>query len=229
MPATRTAKPDEIHAPKAGLAARSRRPIRQPQQARSRRTREAVLEAAGRCFEECGYDETTTAMIADRAGIAVGTLYGYFQDKRDILLEILDRVVVEDFDLVIERLDPAVWRGSDPRAWCRSLIDQVFHSQNVQPGIQRIMGERYFKDPEFREVFDAIRDKMRVAIERFMDGIAQAGQLRDLDRASAAEVVLNGVQWNATQAFLLGSQVATDAVAEAVADLVVRFLFVDEE
>jgi AcrR family transcriptional regulator len=213
----------------SGSDARSRRPIRQPQQERSRRTREGVLEAASQCFEECGYDETTTAMIAERAGIAVGTLYDYFQDKRDILLEILDAVAVDVFDLVIEKLDPESWRGRDPREWCRSLIDLVFHSQSLQPGIQRIMWERYFKDPQFRDAFDGIRDKMRKAIGRFMDGIAEQGQLRDLDRVAAAEVVLNAVQWNATQAFLRGSPESTNAVAETVSDLVVRFLFVDEE
>ena len=52
------------------------RRVRVPQQARSRRTRERVLEAAVACFEDRGYDETTTAMIATRAGIGVGTLYG---------------------------------------------------------------------------------------------------------------------------------------------------------
>jgi AcrR family transcriptional regulator len=77
------------------------RGIRTPQQARSRRTREKILEAALSCFEELGYDEATTATIARRARIAVGTLYGYFADKRGILLEVLDRTLREIADYVI--------------------------------------------------------------------------------------------------------------------------------
>jgi len=50
--------------------------VRTPQQARSRRTREQILEAAVTCFEKRGYEETTTAEIARRARIAVGTCYG---------------------------------------------------------------------------------------------------------------------------------------------------------
>jgi hypothetical protein len=58
-------------------AARPRAPalprgIRTPQQARSRRTRERILAAAVAAFEAGGYDETTTAAIARRAGIGVG-------------------------------------------------------------------------------------------------------------------------------------------------------------
>ena len=47
------------------------RGVRKPQQARSRRTRERILEAAVECFEASGYDQTTTAAIAARAGTAV--------------------------------------------------------------------------------------------------------------------------------------------------------------
>ena len=44
---------------------------RTPQQARSRRTRERILEAAVDCFETRGYEATTTAAIAEKAGVAV--------------------------------------------------------------------------------------------------------------------------------------------------------------
>lgn len=202
---------------------------RVPQQARSRRTVERALAAAADCFEEKGYDETTTAMIAERAGIGVGTLYGYFSDKREILLELLDQIVEQEFVMIIERLDPQAWRGRDPSAWSRSLIDMIFHSQHVRPGLQRIMWERYFKDPLFREPFDAVRSKMRVAIAGFMDGIAAEGRLRDIDRDAAAEAILNAVQWNAAQAYLSGDPKTLDAMARAVADMVIRFVFADAE
>ena len=65
------------------------RPVRVPQQARSRRTRQRILDAAIESFETLGYDETTTAEIAREAGLAIGSVYDYFRDKRAILLEIL--------------------------------------------------------------------------------------------------------------------------------------------
>ena len=204
-----------------------RRSVRVPQQARSRRTREAVLEAAIHCFEEQGYDETTTALIARRAGIAVGTLYGYFRDKEEILLELLDTTVADVADLVIERLAPEHWEGADPRDTARALIDTIFHSQHVRPGLQRIMWERYFKDEEFRRPFEAIRSRIREAILHFADALAERGLLREMDRESASYVILNAVQWNATQAFLFASDEEIDARAEATADLVLRFVFRD--
>jgi len=205
------------------------RRVRVPQQARSRRTREAVLAAAVHSFERRGYDETTTAQIAAKAGIAVGTLYGYFRDKREILLEVVDGTISQIAELVVAELDPEQLASRDPREIVRGLIDAVFHSQALQPGIQRVMWERYFKDEEFRAPLDGIRDRMRAAIDRFADALDARGLLRAVDRDRAALVVLHAVQWNATQAFLTATPAEIDATARAVSDLVARYLFPDAD
>lgn len=213
--------------PEQSEAADRRRP-RKPQQARAVRTRLRLLEAAVHCFETHGFDETTTAMIAREADVAVGTVYGYFKDKRDILLELLDTLVREEFDAVITRLDPASWAGTDPLELTRSLIDTVFHTQGQRPGIQRILWERYFKDDAFREAFDAVRERTRVAIDAFIDAVDAKGLCRPLvDRRLASSVILNAVQWNATQALLRGDPDEIDHAAHATAELIVRYVFKD--
>jgi len=203
------------------------RPLpRKPLQARARRTRQRVLEAAVECFEAHGFDETTTAMIAKHADVAVGTVYGYFKDKREILLELLDTLVREEADAVIDRLDPASGAGRDRLEWTRSLIDMVFHMQRLRPGIQRIVWERYFKDPAFREAFDQVRERIRVAIDRFLDALEREGVARPLvDRELASSVILNAVQWNATQALLRGDPDEIDHAAHATAELILRYVF----
>jgi AcrR family transcriptional regulator len=203
-------------------------PPRAPQQARSRRTRQKLIDAAVDCFERHGFEETTTAMIAAGAGVAVGTVYNYFTDKREIILELFDRTDREVADEVIAQLDPASWRGTiDPRDRTRSLIDAIFHTQQLQPGIQRILWAQFFKDPEFREPFEALRSRIRVAIDAFIVAVDEAGLCRpDLDREMASFVVLNAVQWNASQAFLNADPKFRDAAADATAELVARYLFV---
>ena len=86
------------------------------------------------CFEARGYDATTTAAIAADAGVGVGTLYGYFTDKRAILLEVLDATVNQIADHVVAQLEPAAWRAADPRERVRALIDTVFHTRSISPG-----------------------------------------------------------------------------------------------
>ena len=202
--------------------------LRPPQQARSRRTRQKLIEAAVDCFERHGFDETTTAMIAAEAGVAVGTVYNYFTDKREIILELLhqsDREVAEE---VIAQLEPSSWLGTtDPRDRTRTLIDAIFHTQKLRPGIQRILWAQYFKDPEFQEPFEALRRRLSEAIDAFIAAVDEAGLCRpDLDRDMASFVVLNAVQWNSSQAFLSDDPKFRDAAARETAELVARYLFI---
>ena len=166
--------------------------------------------------------------IAAQAGVAVGTVYNYFTDKRELILELLDRTNREVADEVIAQLDPASWRGTtDPRERTRTLIDAIFHTQRLRPGIQRILWAQYFKDPDFREPFEAIRSRIREAIDEFIVAVDEAGLCRkDLDREMASFVVLNAVQWNSTQAYLQDDPEFRDGAAQATAELVARYLFV---
>lgn len=61
-----------------------------PQQDRSRRTLNKVLEAAITLFCDVGFTQTTLADISRSSGVSVGTIYGRFEDKAAILLAILD-------------------------------------------------------------------------------------------------------------------------------------------
>ncbi|MCG8589496.1 MAG: TetR/AcrR family transcriptional regulator [Proteobacteria bacterium] len=186
-----------------------------------------MIEAALRCFEDRGYDQATTAQIAAEAGVGVGTLYGYFRDKREILLEIVERSIVGVAELVDAALDPARLEERDAREIIQKLTRMLFHSQALQPGIQRVLWERYFKDEALREPMVRIRDRMRAAIDRFAAALAERGQLRAVDGDWASFVVLHAVQWNATQAFMHASPEEADAAAAATAELVSRYLLSD--
>ncbi len=56
---------------------------------RKARTRAAILDAASRLFHEQGFEDTSIQQIADLADTGVGTLYGYFASKEDLLREVL--------------------------------------------------------------------------------------------------------------------------------------------
>ena len=208
----------------------SPREIRVPKQARSRRTRERTLEAASACFEELGYDETTTAEIAKRAGIAVGSVYDYFTDKRAILLEVLHDTVEVVADIVIQGLAPSErWRDGDPTEVVRSLVHQVFHARRVNPGMQRILWERFFKDPEFRAATIAIEERVQGAIVNTLTELKAAGKLRIEDVKTAAYVIQLSIEWVSSRLILGDETVETDNAADTAADMVCRFLFKNYE
>ncbi|HWD41802.1 MAG TPA: TetR/AcrR family transcriptional regulator [Fimbriimonas sp.] len=52
--------------------------------------REAVIEAATRLMERYGYRKMTIDDIAQDVGIGKATIYGYFQNKQDVALAVID-------------------------------------------------------------------------------------------------------------------------------------------
>ena len=51
-----------------------------------------ILEAAIKVFAEVGYHKAKISKIAEVANVATGSIYIYFHDKEDILLQIFDQI-----------------------------------------------------------------------------------------------------------------------------------------
>lgn len=67
-------------------------PIRnEPVQARSTARLAALLDSAAAVVDEIGYERLTTAMVADRAGASIGTVYRYFPDRIAVLQSLAAR------------------------------------------------------------------------------------------------------------------------------------------
>jgi AcrR family transcriptional regulator len=62
--------------------------------------RDEILEAALEVMSRKGFERTSIAAIADRAGIARATVYQHFCDKQDILVALSDRIARRLIDAV---------------------------------------------------------------------------------------------------------------------------------
>lgn len=63
-----------------------------PVTARGQKTRQKLLDAAEPVFGEKGYDRASIAEITQRAGVAQGTFYVYFPDKKAVFTELVRRL-----------------------------------------------------------------------------------------------------------------------------------------
>lgn len=59
--------------------------LRQPQQDRSRATRQRLLSAAVSCLAELGWSGTTVQVVAERAGVSRGAAQHHFPTREDLV------------------------------------------------------------------------------------------------------------------------------------------------
>ena len=103
---------------------------KQPKQARSADLVAAILEAAAQVLAKEGAQRFTTARVAEKAGVSVGSLYQYFPNKAAILFrlqsdewrqttELLRAILEDDHRPPLERLRALV------HAFIRSECDEA--------------------------------------------------------------------------------------------------------
>jgi AcrR family transcriptional regulator len=74
---------------------------------KAERTRASLMRAALELFEERGYDSTTTAAIAQRAGVAEMTFFRHFPSKDSVLIaDPYDPLIVEAITRQLAELSP---------------------------------------------------------------------------------------------------------------------------
>jgi len=90
-----------------------------PQQERSQKRYQAILDAAAEVFAERGVEAATMQEIAERADTSIGSVYRFFADKQALFQAVVDRVAATDRELL-----EAVFVGAFDEP-LTTLIDRV--------------------------------------------------------------------------------------------------------
>jgi len=96
--------------------------------------RERIIEAAARLFGEKGYHDTTTAEIAEAAGVAAGTIYIYFSSKEELLVAVFEEFLGEH----MSRLKEGIERETTAEAKLSRLLALGLRLMQDNPDSARI-------------------------------------------------------------------------------------------
>lgn len=128
-----------------------------PRQARSIAARKELLLAGRLLFGEKGFEATSIAEIAAKAGMAVGSFYLYFGSKRQLLVALMNEL--------LERLASANLRpeaGGDMQRGLHHFLAAVFRVDLDYFGVVRAWQEA--------SLTDAGLGRMQVAIQTWTEG-----------------------------------------------------------
>ena len=112
--------------PKVGLTRRT------PAQARAKDTVAVIFEATARILERDGRRALNTNLIAQRAGISIGTLYQYFDDKEAILVAMAREQIASDGRAMLDALTKAMEDPEPERVAIRTLISLYERRRTVR-------------------------------------------------------------------------------------------------
>ncbi|WP_309710711.1 TetR/AcrR family transcriptional regulator [Pseudolysinimonas sp.] len=155
----------------------------EPVQARSAARLTALLDAAAHVVHEIGYERLTTAMVAERAGASIGTVYRYFPDRIAVLQSLAARNVERTSGSTVAALmDPA---HTDWFSALGAVFDDIKVAYRDEPG---------FASLRYGDVLDLRPATGSPAMQGFADGLFDALVTRfDLDGSDAARLAFSAV------------------------------------
>jgi AcrR family transcriptional regulator len=180
-----------------------------------------IMEAARAVFEENGYHEALLSEIAERAGVVEGTIYRYFDNKRDLLLRVMEQWYEE---LLAENNDLSSIAGS--RARLRALVWRHLTSIRRRPALSRMMLMEIRPDPGYRStrLYELNRAYTHQVTDIVRHGVATGEFVADVPPALVRDMLYGCIEHH-TWAFLRGEgDFAVDATADAITALVHRGL-----
>ncbi|HEX7924077.1 MAG TPA: TetR family transcriptional regulator [Bradyrhizobium sp.] len=192
---------------------------KQPQQARSAELVAAILDAAIQVLTKEGAQRFTTARVAERAGVSVGSLYQYFPNKASILFRLQSDEWRQNSSLLRNILED---RSRPPLQRLRSLVHAFIRSECEEAAVRVALNDAaplYRDAPEARKVRASgariVEVFMREALPRTSDAVrAMAGSLISATMSTVGKSFSESPR----------SQAEIEGYADAMADMFCAYL-----
>ncbi len=152
------------------------------------RRRAQILEAAWRCAASKGYRDMTVDDVCAEAHVSKGAFYGYFAQKRDLLIALFE----DDgrrLDLRMDELERRVPSHRDRlRAYMREALARSSDSALVQ--VRADMWTAMQSEEEIRVTFAAAMHDRRVRLRSWVENAIAAGELVEIPANAFASILL---------------------------------------
>jgi len=138
---------------------------------RGEATRRRILEAAEQVFAELGYHEASIVKVTERAGVALGTFYLYFDSKRTVF----EALVLDLNERVRQSMTEAMAGATNRIDAERSGFEGFFRFTAQHPALYRVVREAEFVSPEVMHLH------YQRIVEGYTAGLEAAQQQGDID------------------------------------------------
>ncbi len=133
-----------------------------------------ILEAAAAVFARKGYQRATVKEIAASAGVAPGTIYLYFKNKRDLLLAIADQVIGQAWNQT-----QAEMARIDPEAYIAAILRNMLHfARHNKAFLQAVISEIWTDEELQGQFFTKIVNPLFDTAGRYLETQIEEGKAR---------------------------------------------------
>lgn len=173
-------------------------PRKRPVQLRSRETVSYVLEAATQLFGELGYERTTTNLVAEKAGVSVGSVYQYFPNKESLLLALAESHLDEARERATAALRGLREKSETPEEFFGGFVEFVIDLHQGEGPLHEVFFAEAPSSGRLVELLAALKSGCAAEIEAYLRERDLAGEDPSLEAT-----VLSGIAGELTHSLVL--------------------------
>ena len=153
--------------------------------------RERIIASAGRLFGEKGYHNTTTAEIAETAGVAAGTIYIYFSSKEELLVAVFEEFLGRH----MQTLREGVAKEQTPEGKVKRLLSLGLELMEANPDGARIFLSQLRQSTSMiKMVVKRSSRAYKDIIEEILEEGVRRGACRQMNVRAAASMLFGAFQ-----------------------------------
>ena len=175
-----------------------------------------IIDAARRVFAVRGYGGATIDAIAIEAGVAKGTVYLYFESKRELFLACLREGVEALHAEVSLQMAAAATCEAKLRAFIGGRFEYFTRNREFfriyYTEFSQVIAGTANSQPEFQDLYE---EQARQLEGVLLDGMA-AGELRTVDGRRTARLIYDMVRAGLAHHILHGTEETPEAAVEDV-------------
>ena len=178
-------------------------------------TRRRLMDAAAAAFAKEGYDGANINRISQRAGYAKGTVYNYFESKRQLMLELIEEVAAQHFEFI----SGEVLQASDPKERMKTFYRTGFRFVEQFYDRARVIAITIFGvDTEFKShIYQAYLPLFDFVSREILQPGVENGIFRQVDLFNTSTLVMT---------LYLGTGTQTDPQGRVFMDPDIASIFV---
>ena len=179
-----------------------------------------ILEAAVRVFAEKGFYQSTISQIARKAGVADGTIYLYFKNKDDILVQFFSYKATQVFDLFREEVSKAENAVEKLRNLVRRHLDEFQRDKNMAIVYQAETHQNSRSaEPQIRDMSKMYLDIVSEIVEQ---GQADGSMRKDLYLSLVKRFIVGAVDETINHWLHSGGKYDLVSMTDPLIDLFIR-------
>jgi AcrR family transcriptional regulator len=151
----------------------------------------AILDAARQVFGDCGFDRATIERIAQVAGIAKGTVYLYYDSKRQLYDDALQAGLAELEALTAARLDQAATPRDAITAFVTTRTEYFLERRSFFRMYVAAVSSQLIDATEHPSQCRALIDRQARRLEEVLAAAVAARRIRPVDPAATALAVFD--------------------------------------